>query len=89
MISALFEWCVCDQNVKTAILERLVAKSAAVAMEIFVPRKMATALHTVPLAGMEPAARMVKSSCFITIYVVLYGLWAVIHCYFFVDSGTI
>ena len=41
------------------ILERIAAKSAAVSMEIFVPRKLATALHTVLLAGMEPAVRMV------------------------------
>ena len=45
------------------ILERIVLYSAAVVMEIFVPRKMVTARHTVLQAGMEPAARMVKSSC--------------------------
>ena len=52
------------------ILETVVLKSATVAMEIFVPRKMVTARRTVLLAGMEPAARMVKFACFIAISVV-------------------
>jgi len=41
------------------ILESIVPKHATVSMQIFVPRKLVTALHIVLLAGMEPAARMV------------------------------